>query len=299
MSKQKLYRTIRKEIVDICESARVVQGNGSTNNYYNSSSVNIEHPAIVVEENNINEESEGQNTSSNLSDSFENLSVNLNSDCDNINLNNIEHDISEWSVMYNIARECLNSLLNILRKYHPNLPKDGRSLKKTPRKNDNIVPIGAGSYSHIGLEHQLKLFIERTEFKGSELLIDVGVDGIPLTKSSTSQLWPILANVISHKEVFVVGVYHGYKKPYCANIFLEAFVEEMKHLLGNNILYNDREIAVKVRAFICDAPARAFLLGKKNISILKYIIKFVLLNFFIRKQVLKAIRAILVALNVK
>lgn len=49
----------------------------------------------------------------------------------------------------------------------------------------------------------------------------VGVDGLPLSRSSSSQFWPILAFVYSHYNyVFPIGVYHGNTKPEDSNIYL-------------------------------------------------------------------------------
>lgn len=61
-----------------------------------------------------------------------------------------------------------------------------------------------------------------------------------------------------------MGVFHGYKKPYCANIFLSEFIDEMKNL--DKIVINGKEIQVTIRSFICVAPARSFILGKLNLN---------------------------------
>ena len=87
--------------------------------------------------------------------------------------------------------------------------------------------MGSGSYLHFGLKHCIEKFLNESEMEHiNSVKIDIGIDGVPMSKSSWSQLWPILGNVVGQKEVFVIGAYHGCKKPFCADVFLENFVEE-------------------------------------------------------------------------
>lgn len=63
--------------------------------------------------------------------------------------------------------------------------------------------------------------------------IAIGIDGLPLPKSSNSQLWPILAFIVDEtKTVFPVGVYHGNVKPKDSNDFMADFISETKDLLA-------------------------------------------------------------------
>jgi len=52
------------------------------------------------------------------------------------------------------------------------------------------------------------------------------VDGLPVTKSGSSELWPILGLIYKTNHVFLIGLYHGNKKPYDTFAFLEDFVVE-------------------------------------------------------------------------
>lgn len=108
----------------------------------------------------------------------------------------------------------------------------------------------------------MEKFLSLNNIKESVIKLDVGIDGVPLTKSSNSQLWPILGNIIPYKEVFLIGIFHGYKKPTCANTFLQPFIDEMKCLIKIPIIYKGNSIRVEIRSFICDAPARSYILGK-------------------------------------
>lgn len=124
------------------------------------------------------------------------------------------------------------------------------------------MAIGNGQYLHLGLKRKVEQFLAINNIKDTLLKVDVGIDGVPLTKSSNSQLWPILGNIIPYKEVFLIGVFHGYKKPTSANIFMQPFIDEMKDLTDNAIIYKGKNVRVEIRSFICDSPARSFILGK-------------------------------------
>ena len=177
---------------------------------------------------------------------------------------NLENDLAEWMVKHKTTNESGNDLLKLLRKFHPHLPKDVRTLKRTPKQN-NIVGMGGGSYVHFGLKNSIEKLINR-EDNINAVAIDIGIDGLPLSKSSSSQLWPILGNIVGKKDVFVIGAYHGYKKPFCADTFLDQFVEEIVELKSNGILHNNLKIAVDIRAIVCDAPAKSMILGVKGHS---------------------------------
>lgn len=93
----------------------------------------------------------------------------------------------------------------------------------------------------------------------SVIKIVIGVDGLPLSKSSSSQFWPILGYIHPHKEiVFPIGIYHGNQKPNDSNDFLKYFIEEAKLLLTNGIFIDNVNKKVLIFAFCCDAPAKSF-----------------------------------------
>jgi len=84
-----------------------------------------------------------------------------------------------------------------------------------------------------------------------DIKIAIGIDGLPLTKSSNSQLWPILAFIVDEiKIVFPVGVYHGNAKPKDSNDFMADFISETKDLLANGI-YIDGSIKKYLFMFLC------------------------------------------------
>lgn len=96
--------------------------------------------------------------------------------------------------------------------------------------------------------------------------IAVNIDGLPLSKSSQQQFWPILGSVFPYDNVFIIGIYHGNEKPVDANKFLQDFVNEATEICTNGIFVNGQNIQYRIAALICDTPAKAFVLGVKGHS---------------------------------
>jgi hypothetical protein len=88
------------------------------------------------------------------------------------------------------------------------------------------------------------------------------IDGLPLFKSSNTQLWPILgiAEVSRNRSSpFVVGVLCGSSKPSLCSEFLSDFVAELTEVCSSGIAINELVFQVKKVLFICNAPARSWL----------------------------------------
>lgn len=176
---------------------------------------------------------------------------------------NLRQELCNWAIDCQIPHQHINKLLHILHHFHSDLPLDARTLLHTP--NDYlVVPIGMeGEYCHLGLGKALLALSSRSQIVADADKIDlqINVDGVPLSKSSDSHMWPILAKVIypAVSEVFAVGVYHGKSKPTSFNMFLSEFVEEVKHMIsvGGVELEPGHFIPINIKNFICDTPARA------------------------------------------
>ena len=178
----------------------------------------------------------------------------------------LEYNLGEWSIANNITHTALRSLLDMLRPYHPSLPKDPRTLLRTPTKH-NIRNINGGQYCHIGLELGLANLVLKSNSLSlcDQLELQINVDGIPLFKSSSMSLWPILCSVknIGNKDPFVVGAFCGKEKPGSASEFLADFVSEADSILRNGLTIGEKNFSAIIHSFVCDAPARAFLKGIK------------------------------------
>lgn len=58
-----------------------------------------------------------------------------------------------------------------------------------------------------------------------------------------------------------IGVFYGDSKPDNIEEYLTPFVEEMGQITKNGVMMKGHVISVRIRCFICDSPARAFIKG--------------------------------------
>lgn len=179
--------------------------------------------------------------------------------------NYLSAQLAHWAKNFQVPHNAVNNLLQLLRVHHPDLPKDTRTLLKTPRHCD-VKEIAEGSYHYFGVETSLvKILLPKVDSlkEADQISLQCNVDGIPLFKSSNVQFWPILGKVKQPftSDPFTIALFCGTKKPTCIAQYLGDFVQEMEQLHENGIEVNgyDKKLKVHVSAFICDAPARAFL----------------------------------------
>lgn len=58
-----------------------------------------------------------------------------------------------------------------------------------------------------------------------------------------------------------VGIFYGYSKPTNVVPYLSPFIDEIIPILKNGLVINGVKLIVRIRCFICDSPARAFIKG--------------------------------------
>lgn len=168
---------------------------------------------------------------------------------------------------HNVNQNCIKDILSILRKHgHEHLPQDARTFMKTPRKNEQVITMNSGHYVHFGLIKNVKRIISQTSSQIPQILeLNINVDGLPLTKSSNSQFWPILGDLIAlPTKPFIIGLYHGLSKPSNVNDFLKYFVEEYKPLQTTPLNINNKIYYLQLNCIIADAPAKAFITNCKG-----------------------------------
>ncbi|XP_017491769.1 PREDICTED: uncharacterized protein LOC108379916, partial [Rhagoletis zephyria] len=107
-------------------------------------------------------------------------------DCINAN-NDLRKDLTEWTVKHNITYAAIDDLLKILSKRITGLPLCARTLKNTPKSAPKVI-MGSGEYVHYGVESALTDFLCRTDFSGNCLNLNINIDGLPLAKSSNTQI---------------------------------------------------------------------------------------------------------------
>lgn len=94
----------------------------------------------------------------------------------------------------------------------------------------------------------------------------IHIDGLPLFKSSTIQFWPILVDVADNPRYrpMPIGIYCGYGKPEVIEEFLGPLVLELKNILNIGVKISGFQVNVKLKCFICDCPARAYIKGTQE-----------------------------------
>ena len=160
------------------------------------------------------------------------------SDCD------IEHDeplpiipissvLASWATTQRVSQKAVYSLLHILRTYGCNVPQDTRTLLKTPRSvaTDSRC---SGSYIYLGVEQGIKCILNSNIYTGTTIRLIINIDGLPLYKSSSVGVWPILAR-FGDLHPLVVAIYCGEGKPTNVNDYLKDFCEEADSLKQNGL----------------------------------------------------------------
>ena len=195
-------------------------------------------------------------------DNSDNNDVDVNED-DSSDDMTLRCQISQWAATHNIAQNAVSDLLSILQPHLAFLPKDARTLRKSVSvvSMPEVKKVDGGEYAYIGIMDGL-LNLDLPNIP--KLTLTINVDGLPLFKSSNTQLWPILAMVsgAEPKRPFVVGLFCGASKPKSCELLMHDFVEEMKFLKANGVSVDGKYYEIDICCFVCDAPCRAFL---KNI----------------------------------
>ena len=138
--------------------------------------------------------------------------------------NELKHFLGQWITDYHITGNAGNAFLKGLKclkkqnGIYEHLPNDIRTLLKTPR-TVNLQDIAGGRYFHFGLETGILNYLVALPSSSlpSKVHVIINVDGIPLTRSSRSNFWPISGLVTGSVNPFPIGVFHGPSKPDSAN----------------------------------------------------------------------------------
>lgn len=180
----------------------------------------------------------------------------------------LQSSLVNWALEFGVTSVALTALLSVLRPFHQTLPKDARTLLKTP--NDyKIENIGGGTYFYFGILNSISGILQGTWQKIPSkhvLKLQLNFDGLPLHKSTNMQLWPILGKIQElHKKPFIIGIFAGTSKPTSLSEYLKDLVTEVKSL-RSGFIFNGKQFFLQIGTVICDAPARAYIKGIKSHS---------------------------------
>jgi len=133
-------------------------------------------------------------------------------------------------------------------------------------KSISLTKIGeSGIYWHHGLEYCLKLILTSlNNIHPERLSLTINIDGLPIYRSSKTEFWPILFNIQELPDIkpMIIGIFCGKGKPSDLLQFLQPFVNESQVIFSNGLSINGNKVEVKLRCFVCDSPARAFIKGR-------------------------------------
>uniref|UniRef100_A0A1B0CHB2 Putative transposase domain-containing protein n=1 Tax=Lutzomyia longipalpis TaxID=7200 RepID=A0A1B0CHB2_LUTLO len=192
-------------------------------------------------------------------------------DAEDDGISPLARNIAQYFIEDKTSRNMSEKLLRILREAgHTELPKCRSTLLGTPRDKISPRQVPPGEYIHFGLENTLQKFPKNSFLTNVESVeIDIGIDGLPLSKSSNIELWPILAAFPNKPEIspFVIGSWVGPSKPDDVDEYLLEFIDEINHLNERGTIFVTEDKIpkdFKIRLFVCDAPAKAFLMAIKG-----------------------------------
>ena len=173
--------------------------------------------------------------------------------------------LSAWAVSEKVTDTAVNKLLKILKPHHPDLPLTSRTLMNNGHPPADIVKIAGGEYVHFGILNGMKRFEIAIVALGINVIeYHINIDGLPLFRSSGTQLWPILGRIVGVSSPFMIGAFCGSSKPPDVSQFLSCFIEEAKALKSSGFTLKGISFTAQPACFICDAPARALIKQTKS-----------------------------------
>ena len=193
---------------------------------------------------------------SDTDDVYEDIDINLQEAQGN---SEISEELVNWATKHGCSRSALNEMLEMLRRHGHRLPKDARTLLKTPRTVTSVDKCN-GQYAYFGIESGVLQILAHRKYQleHESINLSFNIDGVPLFVSTKDQFWPILCTFLNY-EPFLVALYFGRTKPDPVQDYLADFIDEWQRLAATGITYGDRNYEIKLKAFICDAPARAYI----------------------------------------
>lgn len=170
----------------------------------------------------------------------------------------IKDKIREWFRDNRPSREGASNLLKILASHGHRVPKDYRTLMDTPC-TVQCENLSGGTYIYFGIATALEKHLGEGKLFFEDMIeLSFNVDGVPLFKSTLSGFWPILGMYEGYQP-FTIALWYGVGKPEPLEEYIEEFLQEVKLLLESGFHYKGKHYGVTIKAFICDAPARAYL----------------------------------------
>ncbi|CAC5378361.1 unnamed protein product [Mytilus coruscus] len=240
-----------------------ISSSDSDNASQTTTSKNITTPdiPIIVNENRSDENEE-----------YEDNAVDYDSESEHEStyMETLSDDLAAWINEFQIKHNAVDNLLKILQKHgHSDIPSTARTILKTKRNIVTEMKSGM-EYLYYSLSDQLINVIDKypQEVRDNitNLEISLNIDGLPLFKSSSKSVWPVLCAVhLDPLLIFTVALSYGQTKP--ANLdFLYDTITDLDNIMHNGLMYSGVNIKIKLRCVVCDAPAKCMVKGIKLYS---------------------------------
>jgi hypothetical protein len=179
----------------------------------------------------------------------------------------LRKSLGELVVKHVLPRTTTVELLALLRQHEcfTTLPKTRETLVNSLRERVVVRDVAPGIYYHFSIRAGIIESLKKSssDINNTNLLeLFINVDGVSLAHSSRSQFISILGYVrnLKHVPVFKIGVYEGKSKPHDTGLYFEEFITEAEELIQNGLVYNGHEYVIRIVGFICDLPAKSFVL---------------------------------------
>ena len=178
------------------------------------------------------------------------------------------NQLQEWAIETRLHHDQLDKLLKILRaRLLTTLPKSSKTFLGTSGAKYEIIEIEdenstMGEFVYFGIAAGFKDCINVDIHENNLLELEFACNGLRLVDFDYQELWPFVCKVHFDPDIykpFVVAVYFGPRKPKSTEECMRKFIEEINFLQENGFYISDRHFDVKIKCFICDTLARAFL----------------------------------------
>lgn len=186
--------------------------------------------------------------------------------------NNFKRFLIDYAIKFCVPRTHLNALLKGIKTHieipfniNLDLPKDYRSLLKTPRNASKyITEASGGKFAYFGIKDGLQRLVnEGYRFEGNrEIKLVTFLDGFTPCNNRKNKFWSLLHAVHGDADhhIFMSGIYVGKQEPNPFNDILDQFVKEFNELSAAPFELEGLDFKIKlVRGgpFVMDLPAKA------------------------------------------
>ena len=176
-------------------------------------------------------------------------------------------ELLQFFMLFNLSTRAMQYLLDMLKRIDINdvPPSLYHLLKEQRSKMSTLDVTRKDHFVYIGIENTLHYLIDKQQLMSSStfdqkfinIKMQINLDGLPLYKSSSVNLWPILVQIDKITAPMPIGLFFGIGKPNMS-VFLEGLCKELKVLFSSGMSYKNICVRCEDAVFICDAPARAY-----------------------------------------